>query len=128
MRIRLSWVLFICLLALIAAGLTFPRLLRMGGDSTTFLLPLGVLGVLLAFTAARVKTARWMRFFFMLTGFSAFGLPADLLLHELMFKIWPTEPVTYILLFYVLHLTFVVGVAGTIVAGILRLGKLSHNR
>ena len=121
MRTKLSWLLLVCLLALIVAGLTLPRLLRMGGDSRTFLFPLGVLGVLLAVIAARIKTARWLKFFFMLTGFSAFGLPADLFLHDQLYKMWPAEPVTYVLLFYILPLTFVIGVLGAIITGLARL-------
>ena len=117
-RTKLSWVLFVSLLALIAAGLTLPRLLRMGGDSRTFIFPLGVLGILLVVIAARVKTAGWLRFFFMLVGLSAFGLPADLFVHDQLFKLRPAEPVTYVVLFYILPLTFVIGVLGTIITGL----------
>ena len=121
MRLKVSWLLFACLLALIIFALPLRNLLHLGGDIRSFLFPLGILGALLVVFAVLAKTGRWLRFFFMLVGLSAFGLPADLLLHELLFKIWPTEPVTYVLLFYILPLTFVIGVFGTIITGLSRL-------
>ena len=117
-----------CLLVLIVGGLTLPRLLRMGGDSGTFTFFLGMIGVLLAISAARIKAARGLRFFFMLTGLSAFGLPADLFLHDQMVKIWPSEPATYILLFYILPFTFLIGVLGIIVTGLTRLFSRSAKK
>jgi hypothetical protein len=58
--------------------------------------------------------------FFILTGVSALGWPVSLYLHDLLIKFFPTEPVTYVLVFYVLPFAFVAGVLGTIITGILQ--------
>ena len=117
MRLKLSWLLFACLLALIIVALPLRGLLRLGGDITSFLPVLGILGAMLVVFAAIAKMGRWLRFFFILTGASALGWPVSLWLHNILIKVWSTEPVTYVLVFYILPLTFVTGVMGTIITG-----------
>jgi hypothetical protein len=128
MRTKFSWVVFACLPALVAAALTLPRLLRLGGDFRTFLYPIGVLGALLTGAAAGIKSGRWQKFFFILTGASALGWPVSLFLHDQLVKIWSTEPVTYVLVFYILPVTFVTGVLGTIITGLLGLFARSSKK
>jgi hypothetical protein len=79
-------------------------------------------------TAALTKTGRWLKFFFILTGASALGWPVALLLHGQLVKIWPIEPLTYVLIFDIFPITFVTGIAGTIITGVSRLASRSRHR
>lgn len=120
MRIKLAWLWFICLLVLIIIALPLRNFLHLGGDIRSFLFPLGILGALLVVFAALARTGGRLRFFFILTGASALGWPVSLWLHDILIKVWSNEPVTYVLVFYILPLTFVTGVIGTIITGIAR--------
>jgi hypothetical protein len=113
--------LFLLLLSGIIIVLPLHAVLRLGGDLRNYLVPLGIAGALLVITAVLAKTGRWLKFFFILTGASAVGEPVSLFLHGQLVKVWSTEPVTYVLVFFILPVTFVTGAGGTIVAGILRL-------
>jgi hypothetical protein len=124
MRLIFSWLFFVFLLALIIVALPLRNLLHLGGDIGSFLFTLGILGALLVIVAAGAKTGRWLRFFFILTGASALGWPVGLWLHNILIKVWSTEPITYVLVFYILPLTFVTGVLGTVITGIAR--AISH--
>jgi len=64
--------------------------------------------------------SRWLRFFFILTGASALGWPVSLWLHDILIKTFPNEPVTYILVFFVLPVTFIIGVVGAIITGVVQ--------
>lgn len=120
MRLKLCWLLFAVLVALFFVAAPLNSLLRIGGDFRSFLLPIGILGALLVFVVALAKTGRWLKFFFILTGASALGWPISLWLHNILINAFPTEPVTYVLVFYILPVTFVTGVVGTIITGIVR--------
>jgi hypothetical protein len=121
MRTVFSWVLLLVLLSGIILVLPLHAVLRLGGDLRNYLLPLGVVGTLLIISAALAKTGKWLKFFFILTGASALGWPVGLFLHDQLVKVWSTEPLTYVLVFFILPVTFIAGVAGTIVTGMLRL-------
>ena len=116
-----SWVLFMILVGGIIIVLPLHSVLRLDGDLRNYLAPLGIVGAILVLAAALAKTGRWQKFFFILTGASALGWPVSLFLHDQLVKIWSTEPVTYVLVFYILPVTFVTGAAGTIIAGLLGL-------
>ena len=119
--LKLSWLLFACLLALIIVVLSPLRTtLDASGDLRSFVPLLGILGALLVVLAAPAGAGRWLKFFFILTGASALGWPLSLWLHGILIRAFPTEPVTYVLVFYILPLTFVTGISGTIISGIMQ--------
>jgi len=108
----------------IVAILPLHTLLHLGGDLRSFIPVLGIVGTVLLVLAALTKMSKWLRFFFILTGASALGWQVSLFAHELLIKIFPTEPVTHVLVFFILPVTFIVGVAGAIVTGIWQ--RLTH--
>ena len=119
MRLKFCWLMFALLVAIgIVAISPIHTLLRLGGDFRSFVLPLGIVGAVLLVLAVLTKMSKWLRFFFILTGASALGWQVSLFAHNLLFKTFPTEPVTYVLVFFVLPVTFIVGVVGTIIIGI----------
>ncbi len=125
MRLKFCWLMFAILVALIIVAISpIHTLLRLGGDFRSFVLPLGIVGAVLLVLAVLTKMSKWLRFFFILTGASALGWQVSLFAHDLLFKTFPTEPVTYVLVFFVLPVTFIVGVVGTIIIGIWQ--RLKH--
>jgi hypothetical protein len=114
-RLKLCWLIFALLVALVIVAIS-P--LRLGGDFRSFVFPLGIIGLVLLVLIALTKMSKWLRFFCILTGVSALGWQVTLFAHDLLIKNFPTEPVTYVLVFFVLPVTFIVGVVGTIVTGI----------
>ena len=62
-----------------------------------------------------------LRIFLITAGASALGWSISLYLHDLLIRFFPTEPVTYVLVFFVLPVTFLVGVLGAIAIGIKQL-------
>jgi hypothetical protein len=126
MRIMFSWLLFAVLVVLFLIAAPLNALLRIGGDFRSFVIPLGVVGALLSVVAVMTKAGRWLKLFFILTGSSALGWPTSLYLHDILIKVFPNEPLTYILVFFVLPVTFIAGIAGTIIVGIR--GRICHSR
>lgn len=125
MFLKLCWLMFAILVALFIVAISpIHTLLCLGGDFRSFVLPLGIVGVVLLVLAVLTKMSKWLRFLFILTGASAIGWQVSLFAHNLLIKIFPTEPVTYILVFFVLPVTFIVGVVGTIIIGIWQ--RLKH--
>jgi len=125
MRLKLCWLMFALLVALFIVAISpMHKLMRLGGDFSSFVLPLGIVGVVLLVTVALTKMSGWLRFVFILTGASALGWQFSLFAHDLLIKIFPTEPVTYVLVFFVLPVSFIFGVIGTIVTGIWQ--RLKH--
>ena len=119
MRLKFCWLMFALLVAIgIVAISPIHTLLRLGGDFRSFVLPLGIVGTVLLVLAALTKMSKWLRFFFIFTGASTLGWQVSLFAHDLLIKIFPTEPVTYVLVFFVFPVTFIVGVVGTIIIGI----------
>jgi len=119
MRLKFCWLMFALLVAIVIVAISpIYTLLRLGGDFRSFVLPLGIVGAVLLVLAALTKMSKWLRFFFILTGASTLGWQVSLFAHDLLIKIFPTEPVTYVLVFFVLPVTFIVGVVGTIIIGI----------
>jgi len=108
--------MFAILVALFVVAISpLHTLLRLGGDFRSFVLPLGIVGVVLLVLVFLTKMSKWLRFFFILTGASAIGWQVSLFAHDLLIKRFPSEPVTYVLVFFVLPVTFIVGVIGTII-------------
>ncbi len=118
------WVLLGAMVCLFVLGVSPLRnLLRLSGDFRNFTLPLGILGILLVILVLVTKMSRWLRDFLITAGTSAFAWPFSLYLHNLLFPIFPAEPVTFILFFYILPVTFVIGTLGAIAAGIVQLAS-----
>ena len=125
MRLKFCWLMFALLVAIVIVAISpIHTLLRLGGDFRSFVLPLGIVGAVLLVLVVPTKMSKWLRFFFILTGTSAIGWQVSLFAHDLLIKIFPTEPVTYVLVFFVLPVTFIVGVVGTIIIGIWQ--RLKH--
>lgn len=113
------WVLLgamVCLIALVVSPLR--DVLNISGDLSNAALPLGIMGMLLVILSLVTKMSRLLRSFLIAAGVSAFGWPFSLYLHNLLSRFFPTEPVTYLLVFYILPVTFIIGTIGAIVIGI----------
>ncbi len=125
MRLKFCWLIFAILVALFIVAISpLHTVLHLGGDFRSFVLPLGIVGVVLLVLVFLTKMSKWLRFCFILTGTSALGWQVSLFAHDLLIKKFPNEPVTYVLVFFVLPVTFIVGVIGTIITGIWQ--RLKH--
>jgi membrane protein DedA with SNARE-associated domain len=60
-----------------------------------------------------------LRIFLIAAGVSAIGWPSSLFLHGYLFQYFPTEPVTYVLFFYIFPLSFVISTIGSFIVGLL---------
>ena len=97
------------------------NLLQIQGDLSNYVIHLAVLGVPLVILAIITRMSRVLRSFLIIAGASASGWLISLNLHDLLAHFFPTEPVTYILVFFVLPVTFLIGVLGATVIGIKQL-------
>ena len=83
-------------------------------------IPLIVLGAALVILAAMLHTnALLLKIFLIAAGASAIGWPSSLFLHSFLFQYFPTEPVTYVLFFFVFPLTFAISTIGSLITGLL---------
>lgn len=122
MRIKVLWVIFGVIASLFVVSATpLSQMLRLHGDFRSFAVPLGILGALLTGMALSTRTSLILKVFLVGTGASAVGWPFSLYLHRVLAQIFPTEPVTYVLFFYVFTPAFVVAAAGALLIGIKRL-------
>lgn len=93
-------------------------LLGIQGDLSNYTIHLMLLGISLVILAIITKMNRALKTFLIIAGGSASGWFISLYAHDLMSPFFPTEPVTYILVFFVLPVTFLVGVLGATIIGI----------
>lgn len=122
LRMTACWVLLVIMAGLVLIVVSPLRsLLRIQGDLSNYTIHLAVLGVPLIILAIITKMSRVLRGFLITAGGSASGWFISLYLHDLMAGFFPTEPVTYILVFFVLPVTFLAGVLGATVIGIKQL-------
>jgi NADH:ubiquinone oxidoreductase subunit 6 (subunit J) len=120
-RIRLvvCWVLLGSMAGLILVVVSPLReLLQVPGDLSNYVIHLGVLGASLLILAIITVINRVLKNFMITAGASALGWPVSIYIHELIASIYPTEGVTYVLVFFVLPVTFLVGLLGAIIIGI----------
>ena len=120
-RIRLvvCWVLLGSMAGLILVVVSPLReLLHVPGDLSNYVIHLGVLGASLLILAIITVINRVLKNFMITAGASALGWPVSIYIHELIASIYPTEGVTYVLVFFVLPVTFLVGLLGAIIIGI----------
>jgi hypothetical protein len=103
------------------------EVLHVPGDLRDYVIQLGALGVSLVILAVLTRISRVLRNFMITAGASALGWPVSLYIHDLIFPTFPNEGVTYVLVFYVLPVTFLVGVLGAVVMGIKRRISSSHS-
>ena len=82
-------------------------------------IPLIVLGSALVILSAIQRMNVILKIFLIAAGASAIGWPSSLFLHSFLFQYFPTEPVTYVLFFYVFPMTFVISMIGSLIAGLL---------
>ncbi|MFH1381377.1 MAG: hypothetical protein ABIH70_00595 [Chloroflexota bacterium] len=121
-RIIACWALLGIMFGLVLIIISPLRgLLQIPGDLSNYVIHLGVLGVSLVILAMITRMSRVLRDFLITAGASALGWPISLYLHDLLVRFFPTEPITYILVFFVLPVTFLAGVLGAIVIGIIQL-------
>jgi hypothetical protein len=71
------------------------------------------------------RTSKLLKVFLIMAGASAFGLPVNLYLHDLLIRFFPSEPFTFIMVFIILPIIFLAGVAGAIVIGVKQVVKSS---
>lgn len=119
MSIKLCWIVFGVLIGLFLVAVTpMAGLLQLHGDFRNFTLPFGVLGAALIILAAGTKMSLRLKVFLLSNGISATGWATSLYLHNFLTQFFPTEPVTYILFFYVFTLAFITSSAGVLIIGI----------
>jgi hypothetical protein len=124
MRIRrvICWIILFLIVGLVAITVSPLRdLFHIGWDLSNIGLLLGVLGALLLLSTVFNGMPRLLQVFLCAAGASGLCWPLDLYLHSILFPLFPTEPVTYIVAFIVLPITFIIGVIGAIVTGLVRL-------
>ena len=121
-QIIVCWVLLGSMVGLVLIVISPLRLLlNIRGDLSNYVIHLGVLGVPLVILSILTRMSRMLRIFLITAGASALGWSISLYLHDLLIRFFPTEPVTYVLVFFVLPVTFLVGVLGAIAIGIKQL-------
>lgn len=119
---KFCWVVFGVLVGFLVVIVSPLReSLHINGDLSDFVIPLGVIGALLVILAILTEISRVLRSFLITTGASAIGWPGALYLHNILFRFFPTEPFTYVLVFYVFPITFIVGAVGAMTIGIKQL-------
>ena len=119
MSMKLCWVAFGVLLGLFLVALTpIKGLLQLHGDFSNFVLPLGVLGLALTILVLKTGMGVMLKVFLLSNGISAAGWQLSLYLHDILIRFFPTEPVTFILLFYVFIPAFILSSAGGLVIAI----------
>lgn len=122
LSITVCWVLLGIMAGLVLIVVSPLRgLMGIQGDLSNYVIHLAVLGIPLVILAIITKMSRVLRGFLIAAGGSASGWFISLYLHDLMYSFFPTEPVTYILVFFVLPVTFLVGILGATVIGIKQL-------
>jgi len=122
MRMKLCWLLLGVMVGLVAVVVSPLReVLHVRGDLSNYVTPLGILGVPLVILSNITRMGRLLRIVLITTGVSAMGWPISLYMHDLLSRWFPSEPVTYILVFYVLPTTFIAGVVGATAIGIKQL-------
>jgi hypothetical protein len=119
MLIKCCWIVFVLLLGLFIFVLSPLReLAGLQWDFSNAVFPLGILGALLAVLVAVTRMGLLLKGFLLATGISAAGWPISLFLHGILFNFFPSEPFTYILLFFICIPAFIIGAIGSIALGI----------
>ena len=90
-------------------------------DLSNYVIHVGVMGVSLVILALITRTSRLLKSSMITAGASALGWPISVYIHDLIFPLFPTEGVTFVLVFLILPVTFLAGVLGAIVIGIKQL-------
>ena len=103
MYTKVAWGVFSVLVGLFVVAVSpLKDLLHISGDFRNFVPYLGVLGALLVASAVAARINKLLRSFLITAGASALGWPISLYLHNLLISFFPTEPVTYVLVFFIL--------------------------
>ena len=125
MNIQVCWGVFVVLVGLFVVAVTpLGGLIHLHGDFRYFVVPLGLLGVVLLILVAVTRISMPLKSFLLGTGTSAVGWPVSLYLHGVLIRFYPTEPFTYILFFFVFTPAFIIGAAGTIIIGVRQMVSL----
>lgn len=119
--VLVCWVVFAALIAVLILVLTPLREFFSWRFELFPGIPLISLGITLVILTATLRTKRVWKGFMITTGASAIGWPSSLFLHGYIYRYYPTEPVTYILFFFVFPLTFILGALGSITVGLVML-------
>ncbi|MDO8715208.1 MAG: hypothetical protein Q7J73_00090 [Dehalococcoidales bacterium] len=93
----------------------------MQGDLSNYTIHLLLLGTPLVILSIITKMSRVLRNFLITAVGSASGWFISLYVHDLSYRFFPNESVTYIMVFFVLPVTFLVGVLGATVIGLKQL-------
>ena len=119
MRMKICWGVFGVLVGLFVVAVTpLGGLIHLHGDFRDFVVPLGLLGVVLLIMAAVTRIRMPLKSFLLGTGASAVGWPVSLYLHSILIRFFPMEPFTYVLFFFVFTPAFVISATGAIVIGV----------
>jgi hypothetical protein len=127
-RNAIFWAMIVIFVLLVAVVLRFGRLggLKLPPSTMIYLaVVFFVLAAALVVLTAKLKESGVRKFFFILTGASAIGIPVCAILHNLVFALcikfnciyWKgtDEPVFFILALLVCPALFIIGVLGSIV-------------
>ena len=123
------WAMIVIFVLLVKIVLSFSRICGIKLPAPTMLYLAAILLVLAAamvVLTVKIKEARIRKFFFILTGASALGIPVFAILHNLVFAFcvkfgcayWPKggdEPVFFILALFVCPVLFLIGALGSTV-------------
>jgi hypothetical protein len=121
-RLIVCWVLLVIMAGLVVIVVSPLRdILQIQGDLSNYVIHLGALGVSLVTFSIITRMSGMLRSFLITAGASGSGWLISLYLHELLSHFFPTEPVTYILVFFIIPVTFLVGVLGATAIGIKQL-------
>jgi len=128
MRLKICWIVFGILIAFFIISITVSgRFLHFTADFRDSTIFLGMIGAVLIILAAGTRVIAVLKSLFILTGAAAAGWPVALLLHRILYNIFPTEPVTYIIFFFICTPVFILGAIGTIAIGIRQLVMTRDN-
>lgn len=112
--VGVCWAIFVVFISLLILALTPVRQFFEGVPKLFGGILLILLGISLAVLTARVITNSVLKGFMIATGVAVIGWPTSLFLHGFLYLYYPTEPVTYVLFFFVFPLIFAIGAIGVI--------------
>jgi hypothetical protein len=118
----ICWGVFAALVGFFIVVVTpMGELIHLQGDLSNYVVPLGSLGTILTILMVITRMNLALKCFLLVTGISAASWPLILFLHDMLFPFFPTEPFTYILLFFICIPAFIIGAIGAIILGVRQL-------
>jgi hypothetical protein len=118
----ICWTLLIAMVGLVLITVSPLRsVFNIRWDLSNLGLPLGGLGAALLVVMILSQMNGLLKIFMLIAGASGVCWPLNLYLHSLLINFYPNEPLTFIVAFVVLPLTFLIGTTGALIVGVKRL-------